>query len=65
MTQKTALRNKNTSKMILGENILQVFYLIKDLYLEYIKNSYTTIRQATQLKMSKRGAPGWLSCLNT
>ena len=39
-----------------GEKILQIIYLIRDLYSEYIKNSYnsTMRRQITQLKNGQR-----------
>ena len=52
--QKTPSRKCKDSPQI-ERTFLQIIYLIKDLCLEYIKNSYNSIikRQISQLKMGK------------
>lgn len=37
----------------LGEDICKSFHRIKDLYLEYVKNSFNSIRHMTQLTKGK------------
>ena len=49
-------RKKGKGESQNGRKYLQIIYLIRNLYLEYIKSSYySTIKTKEQLKMGKEG----------